>query len=117
MNEVTEHASAVALREEFRPTLLVGVGGTGIKIADRIYQLALERQAWFANRLAIVGIDTDENDLRRMQTLGERQLLKISTPDSIYRLLDKHPEVEKSWFGPRTRFPQQIQNMTLLDGA
>jgi hypothetical protein len=117
MNEATNVVGDTIGQEEFRPTLLVGVGGTGIKIADRVYRMTLEQQAWFGDRLTVIGLDTDENDMRQVRTIDRRRVLKLSSNDRIYQLLDKHPTVEASWFGPRSRLPHEILNMVLLDGA
>jgi Tubulin like len=117
MNDSTTAIRDTIGREEFRPTLLVGVGGTGIKIADRVYRMTLDEQAWFGDRLTVLGLDTDENDMRQVRSMDRRRVLKLSSNDRVYQLLDKHPAVENSWFGPRSRLPHEILNMTLLDGA
>jgi hypothetical protein len=117
MNDATDLVRDTIGREEFRPTLLVGVGGTGIKIADRVYRMTLDQQAWFGDRLTVIGLDTDENDMRQVRALDRRRVLKLSSNDRIYQLLDKHSAVETSWFGARSRLPHEILNMTLLDGA
>lgn len=117
MNDQTAEARDTIGREEFRPTILVGVGGTGIKIADRVYQMTLEQQDWFGDRLTVMGLDTDENDMRQVRSMERRRVHKLSSNDRVYQLLDKHPAAEASWFGPRSRLPHEILNMTLLDGA
>lgn len=117
MNDATTVARDTVVQEEFRPTLLVGIGGTGIKIADRIYRMTLEQQTWFSGRLAVIGLDTDENEMRQVRSMERRRVIKLSSNDRIYQLLDKHPTAEPTWFGPRDRLPHEILNMTLLDGA
>lgn len=117
MNEQNVAARDTIGLEEFRPTILVGVGGTGIKIADRIYRMTTEQQSWFGDRLTVMGLDTDENDMRTVRSMDRRRVLKLSSNDRVYQLLDKHPGVEATWFGERSRLPHEILNMTLLDGA
>jgi tubulin-like protein len=117
MNDATGVTRDTVGREEFRPTLLVGIGGTGIKIADRIYRMTLDQHAWFGDRLTVMGLDTDENDMRQVRSMDRRRVLKLSSNERVYQLLDKHPSVEPAWFGPRSRLPHEILNMTLLDGA
>jgi hypothetical protein len=117
MNDQAETARDTIGQEDFRPTILVGVGGTGIKIADRIYRMTLEQQAWFGDRLTVMGLDTDENDMRTVRSMDRRRVLKLSSNDRVYQLLDKHAGTESTWFGDRNRLPHEILNMTLLDGA
>lgn len=105
------------LKETFRPTLLIGVGGTGIKIAERIFTRAVAERSWLRDRLDVVAIDTDENDLRGLSVLENRQWIQVSTADRVAQLLDKNPEFEGDWFGPRRKLPHEILNMTLIDGA
>jgi len=103
--------------EDFRPTLLVGVGGTGCDIAERVHRLALEAEMGRQGRIGILGLDTDANDMRRMRGLEQRSQVRFSTPDTVYQLLDKSPGLEQDWFGPRDRLSQDILNMSLVDGA
>jgi hypothetical protein len=117
MNDATSVSPDTIGREDFRPTLLVGVGGTGIKIADQVYRMTQEQQNWFGDRLVVIGLDTDENDIRQVRSMDRRRVFKMSSNDRIYQLLDKHASVEATWFGPRSRLPHEILNMTLLDGA
>lgn len=120
MNDATSTISDTIGREGFRPTLLVGVGGTGIKIASQVYQMTQEQQDWFGDRLVVIGLDTDENDMRQLRSttaMDRRRVITMSSNDRIYQLLDKHATVEATWFGPRSRLPHEILNMTLLDGA
>lgn len=108
---------AADLTESFRPTLLVGVGGTGIKIAEKVFARTAASGAALRDRLDIIGLDTDENELRAMRRLERRQTIQISTQDRVDALLDKNPDVEADWFGPRQRLPYEILKMSLVDGA
>jgi hypothetical protein len=107
----------MALTDSFRPTLLIGVGGTGIRIAERVYDEALRTEQGKRGRIGVLGFDTDTNDLRRLRAVDQRNQIVLSTPDTIFQMLDKSPEVERSWFGDRKALSHDILNMTLLDGA
>lgn len=107
----------MALTDSFRPTLLVGVGGTGIRIAERVYDDALRTDQGKRGRIGVLGFDTDTNDLRRLRAVDHRNQIVLSTPDTIFQMVEKNPEVEHSWFGDRRALSHDILNMTLLDGA
>lgn len=101
----------------FRPTLLVGVGGTGCEIAERVYARANVMSAVSAGRLAVIGFDTDANDMSRLQAIGGRNRIQTSSTDTIYQILSKYPEVEQSFCLAREELPDTLLNMRLLDGA
>lgn len=107
----------MADKVDFRPTLLVGVGGTGCAIAESVYEQAVQTRADKAGKIAVLGFDTDENDMRRRRGLDTRRKVQFSTSETIFRLLDRHPEVERDWFVDRSILPKSIENMTLLEGA
>jgi hypothetical protein len=107
----------MALTDNFRPTLLIGVGGTGIRIAERVYGDALRTEQGKRGRIGVLDFDTDTNDLRRLRAVDHRNQVVLSTPDSIFQMLEKNPEAEQSWFGDRKALSHDILNMTLLDGA
>lgn len=105
------------MTETFRPTLLVGIGGTGCQIVDTVYQRARANGIDRFGRIGILGFDTDENDMRRLKSLDRRQQIRFSTPDPVYRILRDNPDVLDKWFVPDSRLPTEIRRMTLLDGA
>lgn len=100
----------------FRPTLLVGIGGTGCRIVDAVWHEAVRNGVLAEGRLAALGFDTDDNDLRRLKSLERRQRIRFSSERSIYRILKDNPEVA-AWFVPETRLPAELRNMTMLEGA
>jgi hypothetical protein len=72
--------------ETFRPTLLVGVGGTGIEIAERVYSLALRTEQGRTGRISVLPFDFDTNDLRRLRATGLRDgYFQLSTDATIER--------------------------------
>lgn len=100
-----------------KPTLLVGVGGTGCEIADRVYAMARQHAALASNRISILGFDTDDNDLRRHRHLTERQLIRTSTATTVFQLLcTQHARIE-NWFVPESELTTEIRQMNLLAGA
>jgi hypothetical protein len=108
----------MANEQVFRPTLLVGLGGTGCRIAESVYQRAVASGAGLQGRIQVVGFDTDENDMRRRSGLGERQRVRFSSNFTVEELLDRFPELERDWFvTPRAAIPMEIRRMTLVDGA
>ncbi len=107
----------MAILEGVRPTLLVGVGGTGCDIAERVHRVAMAEGVNRNHRIGIIGLDTDANDMRRLKQLDQRSRIQFSTPDTVYRLLDKHPDLERTWFGPRSGLSHSVQTMSLVDGA
>lgn len=103
----------------FRPTLLVGVGGTGSKIAEDIMGQALESDSSLGNWIRTLVLDTDENDLGKLKNLGDRDQYQFSTPETVYRLLERNSAVEGDWSYRRSdpEMAQDILGMTLIEGA
>jgi hypothetical protein len=103
--------------DAFKPTLLVGVGGTGCAIAEQVFQRAIRAGELNRGRLGVIGFDTDSNDMRRLTALDQRRQVRFSTNDTIQQLVSKNAEIQQTWFGPVSSLTQEIRNMTLLDGA
>ena len=100
-----------------RPTLVIGVGGTGSEIAERIYLEAKRLDLVDERRLlTVVGLDTNDYDHQRRR-LKETNKVRFSTNKTIDEVLKRNPEAEGSWFYRRDELPAAIRNMTLLDGA
>lgn len=103
---------------EIQPTLLIGVGGTGCDIANRVYTMAKAGDVLTTNRIAILGFDTDENDIqRRRGTMSDRQLIRTSTPATVFQLLYKHQDQLRDWFAEDGDLTTEIRQMNLTDGA
>lgn len=100
-----------------RPTLLVGVGGTGCEIADRVYAIATREGLSDHRRLSILGFDTDDNDLQRHRHLGGQQRIRTSTNHTVYQILDFHGDALQGWFAEDEDLTTEIRQMHLLDGA
>lgn len=103
----------------FRPTLLVGVGGTGSKIAEQILEHAIENDSSVRGRIGIMALDTDANDMAALKYVPKRSQVQISQPETVYRLLERNAEVESKWAYHRNdpEMSQDILDMTLIEGA
>ena len=104
--------------EQLRPTLLVGIGGTGCEIAVKVYALAEEAGVTGSQRIAILGFDTDVNDIERLRHLSHCQLIRTSTPATVFQLLaSSRREQIQDWFVPDEDLTAEIRQMSLMDGA
>jgi hypothetical protein len=100
-----------------RPTLLVGVGGTGCEIADRVFNIAVREGLSDNRRLSILGFDTDDNDIKRHRHLSSQQLIRTSTNHTVYQILDFHAAALQRWFAEDEDLTTEIRQMHLMDGA
>ena len=101
-----------------QPTLLVGVGGTGCDIASRVYAMAHANNVLGTNRIAILGFDTDENDIQnRRKEMPTRQLIRTSTAATVFQLLYKNRPQLQDWFAIEDDLTTEIRQMNLTDGA
>ena len=93
----------MANEQVFRPTLLVGLGGTGCRIAENVYARALATGAGLQGRIQVIGFDTDENDMRRRSGLGDRQRVRFSSNFTVEELLDRFPTSSATGSSRRAR--------------
>ena len=96
---------------------MVGVGGIGCWIADRVYEMATESGTADSSRIVILGFDTDDNDLAKLKHLKSNQLIRTSTADTVYTVLARNGEAIEPWFVDDDELTAAIRQMTLLDGA
>lgn len=93
------------------PTLLVGIGGTGSGIVQRVYELATEEQR---KNIGFVVFDTDVNELR---TIEERtpqiRTVQTSSRMTVGEYLDADEYSRDSWF-PVNRI---LNSKALTEGA
>ena len=115
MSVTAEALSPEAIR--LPPTLVVGVGGIGCWIADRVYSKAQEAGLTSGNRIVILGFDTDENALGNLRHLQAGQLVRTSTADTVFNILRRRRRDLEDWFVPDDQLTTEIRQMTLLDGA
>lgn len=105
------------LGEDFRPTLLVGVGGTGCSIVEDVQRQVHAASMASGGKIGVLGLDTDENDMRRIRAVERRNLIRLSTADPVYKILTDLREEVAEWCVSIDAFPAEIRTMTLLDGA
>lgn len=103
--------------QHLKPTLVVGVGGMGCTIADRIFAMAQAGGAAASSRIAVLGFDTDENDIHRHRHLQREQLIRTSTADTLFAILARRGEALRDWFVDADQLTAELRQMTLLDGA
>jgi len=93
------------------PTLLVGIGGTGSGIVQRVYELATEEQR---KNIGFVVFDTDVNELK---TIEERtpqiRTVQTSSRMTVGEYLDADEYSRDSWF-PVNRI---LNSKALTEGA
>lgn len=90
------------------PTLVVGVGGIGCRIAANISDLLTDEAR---ERVGIIGMDTNINDLNRIAQRGVRTI-QTSDTRTVGEYLQHNPQ-HLPWF-PLTRF---TASKSLLNGA
>ncbi|WP_299369788.1 tubulin-like doman-containing protein [uncultured Tateyamaria sp.] len=109
----------MATDNNFRPTLLVGVGGTGSIIAEQIMEQALAADASLGNWIRILVLDTDANDLGKLKNLTDRSQYQFSKPETVYRILERNPSIETDWCYSRNdpEMSQVVLGKSLIEGA
>ena len=75
------------------PTLILGIGGIGCRIAANINDLLRPEDR---EHIAIVGMDTNVNDLAQLANRGIRTI-QTSDDRTVGEYLQMHPEY-MSWF-------------------
>jgi hypothetical protein len=104
-------------RVKYRPTLVVGVGGTGCEIAERVYRRAKAEGLDKRGRIAVLGFDTDVNDIGKRTGLDPRSIVQTSSLDTVYQILEKNPDAERTFSLGRSELPNRYLNMKLYEGA
>jgi hypothetical protein len=101
----------------FRPTLLVGVGGTGSKIAESVMERAMRANSALQPHIGIIALDTDLNDMKDLRHVEPRSRIAFSRPETVYRLIERNADVETSWCLDRKTMPAVVLGMSLIEGA
>lgn len=93
------------------PTLLIGLGGTGCKIIERVSQMVTSEQR---NNIAFAVFDTDINDLRGIQQRNPFiKTIQTSTKQTVGEYLNKDVHARDSWFPVNAI----LNGKTLTEGA
>ena len=93
------------------PTLLVGLGGTGCKIVERVSNLVTTEQR---KDIAFAVFDTDINDLRKIQQRSPFiKIIQTSTRQTVGEYLNKDTHARDTWFPVNAI----LNSKTLTEGA
>ena len=93
------------------PTLLVGLGGTGSKIVQRVSKMVTEEQR---NNIAFAVFDTDVNELRVIQEKDPFiKTVQTSTKQTVGEYLNKDTHARDTWFPVNAI----LNGKTLTEGA
>lgn len=93
------------------PTLLIGLGGTGCKIIERVSKMVSEDQR---SNIAFAVFDTDINDLRGIQERNPFiKTIQTSTKQTVGEYLNKDAHARDSWFPVNAI----LNGKTLTEGA
>lgn len=91
------------------PTLVLGIGGVGCKIAAAISDsLSTEDRKY----VGVIGLDTNVNDLARLKEKHRMEIIQTSDDQEVSVYLENHPEYCE-WF-PENDF---LRERTMTDGA
>lgn len=93
------------------PTLLIGLGGTGCKIIERVSKMVSDEQR---SNIAFAVFDTDINDLRGIQERNPFiKTIQTSTKQTVGEYLNKDTHARDSWFPVNAI----LNGKTLTEGA
>lgn len=96
------------------PTLILGLGGTGSKIVERVHQKVKESETGQSDRIAFVVFDTDINDLGRIrQESPEIYTVQTSTRNTVGEYLGINTNARDNWFPVN----EMMNRKTLTEGA
>ncbi|WP_238475139.1 tubulin-like doman-containing protein [Azospirillum cavernae] len=99
------------------PTLLVGIGGSGCAIIDRLLGNAERSKRAPEHRIQVLGIDTDVEDLKHHRYLGPEHILRIGAMDDVYRMWERNRPGVENWFLHYDSMTPDIRRMSVGTGA
>lgn len=91
------------------PTLVLGIGGIGCKIAAAISDSLSNEDRKY---VSVIGIDTNVNDLSKLRDKHQMEIIQTSDDMEVSAYLEVHPEYLE-WF-PDNDF---LRERTMTDGA
>lgn len=93
------------------PTLLIGLGGTGCKVIERVSKMVTPEQR---SKIAFAVFDTDINDLRGIQERNPFiKTIQTSTKQTVGEYLNKDIHARDTWFPVNAI----LNGKTLTEGA
>lgn len=109
----------MAVDLERRPTLLVGVGGTGALIADRILRELRANDDGLSAAVRMLAVDTDEGAFDKLADLPKENQLQISRPETVRVTLARNPDIQSTWCYDLNApaMTEKIKNRSLIKGA
>ena len=93
------------------PTLLLGLGGIGSRIVDRVYGMIPEDERTSSSLIGVHAFDTNVNDIQKLEHL-DGHVTQTSAPLRVKHYLNMAPPLVREWF-PDT-LPDGSENTTLL---
>lgn len=102
-----------------RPSLLVGVGGTGLRIARRIQEKLHATSGQQSMKVAILAFDTDEGDIKKAKKGSTRfPIIQVSSQEQVYQILQKISAGNSSLNYPSVEeIPYDLLIRKNIDGA
>lgn len=96
------------------PTLILGLGGTGSQIVERVQQKVRESDSSQSERIAFVVFDTDINDLGQIKRrTPEIYTVQTSTRNTVGEYLTINTNARDYWFPVN----EMMNRKTLTEGA
>ncbi len=96
------------------PTLILGLGGTGSQIVERVQQKVRESDSSQSERIAFVVFDTDINDLGQIKRRSpEIYTVQTSTRNTVGEYLSINTNARDNWFPVN----EMMNRKTLTEGA
>ena len=96
------------------PTLILGLGGTGSRIVEKVAEKVKESETGQSERIAFVVFDTDINDLGRIRDkTPEIFTVQTSTRNTVGQYLGINTNARDNWFPVN----EMMNRKTLTDGA
>jgi hypothetical protein len=99
------------------PTLLVGLGGTGCRIVDRVLGRARRAGMDKDQRIEFIGFDTDVVDIAKLNHLSANQVFQISDNKTVYQVATRYGRSIEDWMVPVDRLHVQVRTQSLDRGA
>lgn len=96
------------------PTLILGLGGTGSRIIEKVSEKVKESENGHSERIALVAFDTDINDLSRIRRESpEIYTVQTSTRNTVGEYLGINTNARDNWFPVN----EMMNRKTLTEGA
>jgi len=96
------------------PTLIIGLGGTGSKVIEKVADKVRETGNGQSERIAFVGFDTDINDLAEIRRRSPQiYTVQTSTRSTVGEYLNINTNARDNWFPVN----EMMNRKTLTEGA